>query len=101
VHPIAAADEGNEVTRLKPVLIHMILDRLHRVRKIPISMPTTVIAVLSVRVMACSLSVAPWPASVAGGGGARPNHPIDGNTVCIAPVNEHLVDYLVAASARW
>ena len=29
VHPIAAADEGNEVTRLKPVLIHMILDRLH------------------------------------------------------------------------
>jgi len=21
--------------------------------------------------------------------------------VCIAPVNEHLVDYLVAASARW
>ena len=29
VHPIAAADEGNEVTRLKPLLIHMILDRLH------------------------------------------------------------------------
>jgi len=40
VHPIAAADEGNEVTRLKPVLIHMILDRLHRVWKIePIMLP--------------------------------------------------------------
>ena len=34
VHPVAAADEGNEVARLKPVLVHMILDRLHRVRKI-------------------------------------------------------------------
>ena len=40
VHPIAAADEGNEVTRLKPVLIHMILDRLHGVWKIePIMLP--------------------------------------------------------------
>jgi len=39
VHPIAAADEGNEVTRLKPVLIHMILDRLHRVWKIEPIMP--------------------------------------------------------------
>ena len=40
VHPVAAADEGNEVARSKPILVHMILDRLHRIRKIePIMLP--------------------------------------------------------------
>jgi tRNA(fMet)-specific endonuclease VapC len=34
VHPVAAADEGNEVARLKSVLVHMVFDRLHRVREV-------------------------------------------------------------------
>ena len=34
VHAIAAADEGDEVARLKPISVHVILDRFHRVRKV-------------------------------------------------------------------
>src|SRR5674476_1186040 len=34
VHAVPTADEGNEVARLQPILIHMVLDRLHRVGKI-------------------------------------------------------------------
>ena len=34
VHAISAADEGNEITRLKTVLLHVILDRFHRVGEI-------------------------------------------------------------------
>src|ERR1700722_927351 len=34
VHAVAIADEGNEVARLQPILIHMVLDRLDRVWKI-------------------------------------------------------------------
>jgi len=30
VHPVAAADEGNEVAWLKPILVHMILNCLNR-----------------------------------------------------------------------
>src|SRR5271170_5736419 len=32
---IAASDEGNEVTRLKSVLVHMVFDRLRRVGEVP------------------------------------------------------------------
>ncbi len=40
VHPVATSDEGNEIARLKPALVHMILDRLYRIRKIePIMLP--------------------------------------------------------------
>ena len=31
VHAVSAADEGNQIARLKPVLVHVIFDRLHRV----------------------------------------------------------------------
>ena len=31
---IAAADEGNEVARLKSVLVQMVFDRFHRVREV-------------------------------------------------------------------
>ena len=34
MHAVAAADKGNEIARLKPILIHVILDRFHRVRQI-------------------------------------------------------------------
>jgi GntR family transcriptional repressor for pyruvate dehydrogenase complex len=41
-----------------------------------ISIPTTAILECAVTDMACSLSLAPWLASIAGGAGARPDHPI-------------------------
>ena len=34
MHAVSAADEGNEITRLKTVLLHVILDRFHRVGEI-------------------------------------------------------------------
>jgi hypothetical protein len=34
VHAVSAADEGNEITRPKPVLVHVIFDRFHRVGEI-------------------------------------------------------------------
>src|SRR5580692_6034746 len=30
VHAVTTANEGNEVARLQPILIHMVLDRLHQ-----------------------------------------------------------------------
>jgi hypothetical protein len=34
VHAVATADEGNEVTWRKAILVHVIFDRLHRVRQV-------------------------------------------------------------------
>ena len=34
VHAISAADEGNKITWLKPILVHVILDRFNRVGEI-------------------------------------------------------------------
>ena len=34
VHTIPTADERNEITWLKPILVHVILDRFHRVGEI-------------------------------------------------------------------
>src|SRR6476660_6350005 len=48
---------------------------------LPISIPTTAIAAFTVWDMACSLSWRPWPASIAGGAGARPDHPIIGTDI--------------------
>src|SRR4029077_17584712 len=42
----------------------------------PISIPITATAVCAVAGMVCSLSGRPLPASIAGGAGARPDHPI-------------------------
>src|SRR6516165_7209314 len=43
---------------------------------LPISIPITVIVLLSLWDMGCSLSLAPLARFVAGGAGARPDHPI-------------------------
>src|SRR5215467_6142669 len=45
---------------------------------LPISIPITVIVLLSLWDMGCSLSLAPLARFVAGGAGARPDHPISG-----------------------
>jgi hypothetical protein len=34
MHAIAAADEGNQIARLKPALLHLISDRLNRIGKV-------------------------------------------------------------------
>src|SRR6516164_10166677 len=47
---------------------------------LPISIPITVIVLLSLWDMGCSLSLAPLARFVAGGAGARPDHPISGNS---------------------
>jgi hypothetical protein len=39
VHAISAAYEGNKITWLKPILVHVILDRFHRVGEIKRIMP--------------------------------------------------------------
>src|SRR6516225_2095384 len=46
---------------------------------LPISIPITVIVLLSLWDMGCSLSLAPLARFVAGGAGARPDHPISGH----------------------
>src|SRR4029450_6450807 len=45
---------------------------------LPISIPITVIVLLRLWDMGCSLSLAPLARFVAGGAGARPDHPING-----------------------
>ena len=42
VHAISAADEGNEIPRLKSILAHMILDRLYgvgQIKRIMLTLP--------------------------------------------------------------
>src|SRR5512140_1518526 len=58
----------------------------------PISIPITATAVCAVAGMVCSLSGRPLPASIAGGAGARPDHPI--KRLRMAPVTDRTSCYM-------